>query len=232
MNKKNAVLLFICFYIILMSLNSCEQEDVSSNSINLDICNLSESTSKESISNIFMENSQNDFSLEISSNNSSNEISTDNSQTNDRQIEIFSQEIDDIEYFGVKNRNGEIIIPAEYNAGIDLIGENRICAKYGWQLIEYNRCIIFDFKGNIICDKFNDIGFKKNENGSYYKYGIAWYSKEDNNYAQEDYLINQNGDIISDLDYYDYGFEDEETLWVQDTEESVKRIIKIIDLIT
>jgi len=89
---------------------------------------------------------------------------------------------------------------------------------------------MYDFSGNIIFEGYFSIGFY-NKDGIFYEYGIASECIDDDYGIFKYYLINQKGETLCELPYHNISFEDEDTLCVQDSENSEEYLVNIADLI-
>lgn len=233
--KKKAItiILFCLFCLTTTFFVSCEKgieiSNMSNNESTVAQSKSSESSLEDSCNS--ETSTQSTTSQEHSDTASVTDTSSTISTIADGSLEIFERFEDEYGYLGVKDKQGNIVIPAKYT-DIWELGSNRILAGHGSCSAGNNFYDLYDYKGNIICDKFNFVSFYTDNNNKKGKYGIGAIFLDDVSIlnSEDRYIINQDGKMLYKLDCLDYGFENENTFWVIDTPDSEKRYIYIPDL--
>lgn len=150
------------------------------------------------------------------------------------KIDLVYQEhpLDLYGFFGALDKKGNVIVPIEYNGGVQIICDNCIFASFCYGTVDSTGTDMYDFSGNKLCEGYSSIDFY-NKDGVFYEYGIAdkGFYDSSNNIKYNSYLINRKGEVICEISYYSVSFEDEDTLCVQDSENSEEYLVNIADLI-
>lgn len=138
--------------------------------------------------------------------------------------------------YGAADKEGNIIVPLKYNNEPIMISDNRIFVDSHYGTFDSEVNVIYDLDGNILCEGYEDLQFYtdynvEKENRIYSEYGVAGDLIDDYNIVFDYYLIDKNGDVICELPYSNCYFLDMDTLCVQDSEESEKYYVEIVDLI-
>lgn len=142
-------------------------------------------------------------------------------------------------YYGLADKEGNMIIPFKYNSMPYMINDNCIIiqGRYGTFDSEVN--VIYDIEGNVLCESYELLDFFTDytvdiEDRVFSEYGIAGHfiGFDDDTVLYEYYLISQYGEVVCDLPYYSISFLDNNTLFVQESAESEKYSLEIASLIS